>query len=73
MVECWKKLKTSNVFVVCCVFESKYLSSIVRDLLSYNSLFVSQLYEDELMVINPLPNIKSEYSRCNQASTGSKH
>ena len=57
-------------FVVC---SNRNRSVLVRDLLSYNSLFVSQLYEDELMVINPLPNIKSEYSRFNQASAGSKH
>ena len=47
MTESWKKLKTSNVvssFIVC---SNRNRSALVRDLLSYNSLFVVQLYEDK--------------------------
>ena len=42
MAESWKKLKTSNVvssFIVCL---NGNRSALVCDLLSYNSLFVSQ-------------------------------
>ena len=47
MVECSKKLKTSNVlssFIVC---SNQNRSALVHDMLSYNSLFVGQLYEDK--------------------------
>ena len=35
------------VYVVYCLFESEYLSALVHDLLSHNSLFVNQLYKDK--------------------------
>ena len=41
-----KKLKTLS-FIVC---SNQNRSALVRDLLSYNSLFVSQLYEDKSAV-----------------------
>ena len=44
MAESWKKLKTSNVvssFIVC---SNRNRSALERDLLSYNLLFVGQLY-----------------------------
>ena len=44
MAESWKKLKTSNVLFIVCLNPNR--SALVRDLLSYNSLFVGQLYED---------------------------
>ena len=47
MEESWKKLKTSNVlssFIVC---TNRNRSAHVRELLSNNSLFVGQLYEDK--------------------------
>ena len=47
MVETWKKLKISNVFLLFIVCLNRNRSAIVRDLLSYNSLFVGQLYEDK--------------------------
>ena len=48
MAESWKKLKTSNFyvfsFIVC---ENHNRSALVRELLSNNSLYVGQLYEDK--------------------------
>ena len=52
MAENWKNLKTSNVissFVFC---SNRNRSALVRDLLSYNSLFVGQLYEDKLLALS---------------------
>ena len=51
MAEIWKKLKTSNVvssFIVCL---NRNRSALVRDLLSYNSLFVGQLYKDKSLML----------------------
>ena len=47
MAESWKKLKTSNVFSLFIVCLNWYKSALVRELLSNNSLFVRQLYEDK--------------------------
>ena len=47
MVESWKELKTSYMvssFIVC---SNRNRSALVHDLLSYNSQFVAQLYEDK--------------------------
>ena len=41
------KLKTSNVFLYFIVWSTRNRSALVHDLLSYNSLFVGQLYEDK--------------------------
>ena len=46
MAESWKKLKTSNVFPSFIVCKNRNRSALVRELLSNNSLFVGQLYED---------------------------
>ena len=54
MAESWKKLKTSNVvpsFIVCLNWNRSLRSALVRDLLSYNKLFVGQLYEDKSLVL----------------------
>ena len=51
MAESCKKRKTSNVvssFVVC---SNRNRSALVRDLLSYNSQFVGQLYEDKSLAL----------------------
>ena len=51
MVASWKKLKTSNVlssFIVCL---NRNRSALLRELLSNNSLFVGQLYEDKSLVV----------------------
>ena len=47
MAERWKKLKFSNVFSLFIVCENRNRSALVRELLSNNSLFVGQLYEDK--------------------------
>ena len=47
MAESWKKLKTSNVFSSFSVFKNRNRSAILRELLTNNSLFVGQLYEDK--------------------------
>ena len=49
MAESWKKLKTSNVFLSFIVCSNR--SAPVRELLSNNSLFVSQLYEDKSLAL----------------------
>ena len=46
MAESWKKLKISYVFSLFVVCENRNRSAPVRELLSNNSLFVGQLYED---------------------------
>ena len=50
MKESWKKPKTSNAVssFVC----NRNTLALLRDLLSYNSLFVGQLYEDKTLVIS---------------------
>ena len=47
MAESWKKLKTSNVFSSFTVCKNRNRSAPVRELLSNNSLFVGQLYDDK--------------------------
>ena len=47
MAERWKKLKFLNVFSLFTVCENRNRSALVRVLLSNNSLFVGQLYEDK--------------------------
>ena len=52
MAESLKKLKTSNVissFIVC---SNRNRSALVRELLSNNSLFVGQLYEDKSLTLH---------------------
>ena len=51
MAESPKKLKSSNViksFIVC---SNRNRSALVRELLSNNSLFVGQLYEDKSLAL----------------------
>ena len=45
--ESWKGLKTSNVFSSFIVCLNQNRSALMRELLSNNSLFVGQLYEDK--------------------------
>ena len=52
MAESWKKLKISNVcssFIVCW---NRNRSVLVCELLSSNSLFVGQLYEDKALALS---------------------
>ena len=51
MEESWKKLKTSNVFSSFIVCLNRNRSALLHELLSNNSLFVGQLYEDKLLVL----------------------
>ena len=51
MAESWKKLKTSNVFLPFIVYKNQNRSAAVRELLSNNSLFVGQLYDDKSLVL----------------------
>ena len=51
MAESWKKLKASNVFSSIIVCYNRNRSAPVRELLSYNSLFVGQLYEDKSLAL----------------------
>ena len=51
MAESWKKLKTSNVFSSFLVCKNRNKSAAVRELLSNNSLFVGQLYEDKSLAL----------------------
>ena len=51
MAESWKKLKTSNVFLSFNVCLNQNRSAPVRELLSNNSLFVGQLYEDKSLAL----------------------
>ena len=51
MAESWNKLNTSNVissFIVC---SNRNRSALVRELLSNNSLFVGQLFEDKSLAL----------------------
>ena len=52
MAENWKKLKTSNVFSSFTVCLNRNRSAPVRELLSNNSLFVGQLYEDKSLALH---------------------
>ena len=51
MAESWKKLKTSNVFSLFIVCYNWNRSALVGELLSNNSLFVCQLYEDKSLAL----------------------
>ena len=51
MAESWKKLKTSNVFSSFIVCKNRNRLAPVRELLSNNSLFVGQLYEDKSLAL----------------------
>ena len=51
MAESWKKLKISNVFLTFIVCENENRSALVHELLSNNSLFVSQLYEGKSLAL----------------------
>ena len=51
MAESWKKLMTSNVFSSCFVCKNRNRSAPLRELLSNNSLFVGQLYEDKSIAL----------------------
>ena len=53
MAEIWKKLKTSNVFSSFIVCKNRNRSAIMRELLSNNSLFAGQLYEDKSLTLCP--------------------
>ena len=51
MAESWKTLKSSNVFSSFIVCKNRNRSAPVRELLSNNSLFVGQLYEDKSLTL----------------------
>ena len=51
MLESWKKLKTSNVFLPFIVCENQNRSALVPELLSIHSLFVGQLCEDKSLAL----------------------
>ena len=51
MAESWKKLKTSNVFLSFIACWNRNRSATVRKLLSNNSLFVGQLYDDKSLAL----------------------
>ena len=51
MAESPKKLKSSNVIFAFIVCSNRNRSAIVRELLSNNSLFVGQLYEDKSLAL----------------------
>ena len=51
MAEIWKKLKTSNVFSSFIVCYNRNRSAPVHEMLSNNSLFVGQLYEDKSLAL----------------------
>ena len=51
MAESPKKLKSSNVILSFIVCSNRNRSALVRELLSNNSLFVGQLYEDKSLAL----------------------
>ena len=51
MAESWKKLKTSNLFLSFIVCSNGIRSALVCKLLSDNSRFVVQLYDDKLLAL----------------------
>ena len=51
MAESWKELKTSNVFLSFIVCWNQNRSAPARELLSNNSLFVGQLFEDKSLAL----------------------
>ena len=52
MAESWKKLMTSNMFSLLIVRYNRNRSAPVHELLSNNSLFVGQLYEDKSLPLH---------------------
>ena len=52
MAESSKKLKSSNVLSLFIVCSNRNRSALVRELLSNNSLFVGQLYEDKSLTLH---------------------
>ena len=52
MVESCKKLKTSNVLSSFTVCQNRNKSAPLRELLSNNSLFVGQLYDDKSLALH---------------------
>ena len=53
MAESWKKLKTTDVVSLFIICLNSNRSALVHDLLSNNSLFGGQLYEDKLLALRP--------------------
>ena len=51
MVASWKKLKTSNVILLFIVCSNRNRSALVHNLLSNNSLFGVQSYEDKSLAL----------------------
>ena len=51
MAECSKKLKSSDLILSFLVCSNRNRSALVRELLSNNSLFVGQLYEDKSLAL----------------------
>ena len=51
MAKNWKKRKTSNPFSSFIVCSNRNRSALVRELLSNNSLFVGQLYDDKSLAM----------------------
>ena len=51
MAESWKKLRISNAFSSFILCSNRNRSAPVRELLSNNSLFVGQLYEDKSLAL----------------------
>ena len=51
MAESSKKLKSLNVFSLFIVCSNRNRSALVRELLSNNSLFVGQLFEDKSLAL----------------------
>ena len=51
MAESWKKLKSLNVFSLFVVCSIRNRSALVREMMSNNSLFVGQLFEDKSHVL----------------------
>ena len=51
MAESLKKMKSSIVFSLFIVCSNRNRSALERELLSNNSLFVGQLYEDKSLVL----------------------
>ena len=52
MAESWKKLMTSNLFSPFSVYSNRNRSARVCELLSNNSLFVGQLYDDKSLALH---------------------
>ena len=70
-----KKLKSSNVFSLFTVCANRNRSAQVRELLSNNSLFVDQLYEDKSLALRArdLTFFTTDLQTVNYYSTMSIH